>query len=176
MIAALALSAVLAAEEAEPLPNSFAMYVSVAEPSVVVGIAGIGFQPDSAALRVGSVLYGSHALLFGVGFAASPVSTTETIVLSFLPTYRYFLTPLRAGGFSPFAQADLFVGYANGGGQSSVLFGLGGGFGGEYLFMRNFGVVVAGGLRFVHSEVTGVIRDFENTVGLWGMAALSLHF
>ncbi len=165
--------------EGEALPTHFAMFISLLEPMVVATGSSVAIAPLSATIRLGAVLDGRHALLVGVSFAGAFASTSNGVTISFMPTYRYHLKPLRAGGFSPFVQGEVFVGYGAGDqGAATLPFGLGGGFGGELLFARNFGITAGAGLRFIHSQTSqgGGLRSTGNQLGLYASAGLSLHF
>jgi hypothetical protein len=169
-----------AAADSDTLPSSFAMYVSFAEPQITAG----GSTAISATVRAGAVLAGQHALLVGVSFGSAFASASPGTTLMFLPTYRFYFRELAAKQFSAFAEGHIFVGYtyssAGGGGLGthSVPFGVGGGFGGEYLITRNFGFAGGAGLRFVHSETSfaGTVASYSNMIGIWAFAQLALHF
>ncbi|MBL8952443.1 MAG: hypothetical protein JNK82_16805 [Myxococcaceae bacterium] len=166
--------------EGELIPTSFAMYIALLEPMVIATGSSVSVAPLSATVRLGAVLDGRHALLAGISFAGSFASSSDGVTISFMPTYRYFFKPLRAGGFSPYVQGELFVGYgATEGGASVLPFGFGGSFGGELLFSRNFGITAGAGARFIHSESTGGGgggRVTGNQLGIYASAGLSLHF
>ena len=168
----------LPAAEGAELPTSLAMYIALLEPMVVASGSSVSIAPISATVRVGGILNGQHALLFGISFAAAFLSSGNGVSLSFMPTYRYHLKPLRAGGFSPYVQAELFVGYATGGGDT-VPFGFGGSFGAEMLFTRNFGLTAGAGLRYIHSETSiggGGGRASGNQIGIYASAGIAMHF
>ena len=171
----------MSASEGAELPTSLAMYIALLEPMVVASGSSVSVAPISATVRVGYILSGQHALLLGISFAAAFLSTGDGVTLSLMPTYRYHLKPLRAGGFSPYVQAELFVGYAeNGGGPgggNTVPFGFGGSFGAEQLVTRNFGITAAAGLRYIHSAVrSGNFTVSGNQIGIYASAGLALHF
>lgn len=184
MISALVVATALSAEpgvEGAELPTSVAMYIALLEPMVVASGSSVTVAPINATVRVGGILNGQHALLAGISFATAFLSNSNGVTLSFMPTYRYHLTPLRAGAFSPYVQAELFVGYSSGGGGgSTVPFGFGGSFGAEQMVTRNFGITAAAGLRFIHSEVTGGGggggTTSGNQLGIYASAGLALHF
>jgi hypothetical protein len=183
MISALALTLMLGAD-GEALPSSAAMYISILEPVATASPgAGITVTPVSVAVRVGGVLNGKHALLVGLSFATQFASSGNAsgTTLTLMPTYRFFFEELHAGGFSPYVQAEMFIGYAtaNAGGPStnSVPFGFGGSVGGEYLFSRHFGVNAGAGLRFTHSETSfGGASVSGNSVGIYVSLGAALHF
>lgn len=189
MISALVIAVTLSSEptpppmpsaEGESLPTSFAMYIALLEPMVIATGSSVSVAPISATVRLGAVLEGRHALLVGLSFAGAFASTDNGVTVSFMPTYRYHLKPLRAGGFSPYVQAELFVGYGAGdsGNTQTLPFGFGGSFGGELLFSRNFGITAGAGARFIHSQtsVGGGLRSTGNQLGIYASAGLSLHF
>jgi hypothetical protein len=166
--------------EGEALPTGLAMYIALLEPMVLASASSVQIAPINATVRIGAVLEGRHALLVGISFAAAFASSQNGATVSFMPTYRYHLKPLHAGGFSPYLQAEVFVGYTTSGGNSNTVpFGFGGSFGGELLFHRNFGITAGAGLRFIHSSTSlgGVGQGPSgNQVGIYASAGLSLHF
>lgn len=189
MLSALLLAVVLTADDSPPppssseLPTHFAMYVTLLEPLVVAPGAGvISGAPLGVLGRVGAVLGGRHALLVGVSFATQFDGPGGGTTLTFMPTYRFFFRPLAANSLSPYVQAELFVGYAyastGGAGASTVPFGLGGSFGGEYLVGRSFGITAGLGARLVHSETAfaGTVGAKATGFGLYASAGLALHF
>jgi hypothetical protein len=182
MINALVAAALLGAPGEDPIPTSFAMYVDLFQPSVIINNTGLSASPVSAAVEVGAVINGQHAMTIGLGFSASPTGSATSVAVTFNPTYRLFFTPLHPQGFSPFIEGQVFVGYSSGSNfgtsATTIPFGVGAAFGGEFLFARNFGILAEGGLRFEHVTITsnfGGPGD-SNALGLFASAALSMHF
>jgi hypothetical protein len=182
MINALVAAALLGAPGEDPIPTSFAMYVDLFQPSIIVNTSGVSATPVSAAVELGAVVNAQHAMTVGLGFSSSPTGSSTSIAVTFNPTYRLFFTPLHPQGFSPFVEGQVFVGYSSGSNfgtnATSIPFGVGAAFGGEYLFARNFGILAEAGVRFEHVTITsnfGGPGD-SNALGLFASAALSMHF
>lgn len=165
--------------EAEPLPTSFALYLSLIEPYVQFG----GVSSIAGTVRIGVVLEGRHALLIGLGANATIGGPFPTTTVLATPAYRYHFAVLAPGALSPFVQAELVAGFSHstinlGGGSSSDSFIFGGGLGGggEYLFVRGFGVALSAGLRLTRNEAVSQSSQSTTNVGFWGSAALAMHF
>jgi hypothetical protein len=185
---ALLLTAALAADaepNAEPLPNAFSLYMSLIEPSIPVQPStffnGQTATSVSTAVRLGATIGGRHALLVGLGFQATPGSQQFEMSVSVMPTYRFFLRTLRPGGFSPFFELMAFFGVtyipSQGMNGTTIPFGGGIGFGGEYLLARNVGLAASMGMRLTHSPAqlnTGAPEG--NTLDLRVSLAIAFHF
>jgi hypothetical protein len=182
MINALVLSAVLLAPGEDPIPTSFAMYVDLFQPTVVINNTGVTQTPVAAALELGAVVGGQHGMTIGIGFSSVPTGNTTSVAVTFAPTYRLFFTALRPQGFSPFVEGSVFLGYSSGSNfgttSTTIPFGGSAAFGGEFLFGRNFGILAEGGVRFTHDSIMsnfGGPTD-SNSLSLFASAALSMHF
>jgi hypothetical protein len=172
---------VRAEPEAEPqhIGNTFSLYVSIVEPSFAVfgGTApGTTSSAASAAIRIGAVFAGRHALLFGLGGTIFGVPGGSVLVGVFAPQYRIHFKPLVVGSLAPFLQIEVVIGFLLGGGVGTStavgVLGFGPGFGGEMLFTRNFGVVAALGGRLIYVGSSGGLA----AAVLWGSVAVALHF
>ncbi len=114
--------------------------------------------------------WNQNALLVDLDFNAF---SGPSFLFSIAPTYRRYLSPLRTGGFSPFAEGSVaFVILAPNVGPSTIGFGLDGGLGGEWLFTKNFALFAKATLGYVHAGVDGENVD---GIGLAGTAGLTLH-
>jgi hypothetical protein len=165
--------------EPAPLPRHFAMYVSLIEPSATLVQNTFAVVPESAVVRLGVILKGKHALLLGLGLSAEPVGPSTGVRLMVMPTYRFFMMPLREAGLSMYVEAHAFFAPTDTGSNTmNLLYGGGVGFGGEYLFVRNFGIVAGATLRVTHGElaVTTTSTVSETLIEFVGTVALALHF
>jgi hypothetical protein len=106
---------------------------------------------------------------FGLGALGGSGGSGTTFVVSGSSTLRYYLRPLQAGSFSPFGEATLGIGIA--GSEPEIAFDLGGGLGGEWLFMKNFGLFGRATVIYEHIN-TGPNVD---GIGLVGDVGLTAH-
>jgi hypothetical protein len=199
VISALVVTALLAqtgeeasAPEPEPLPRHFAMYLSVLEPTATIGThLNTGLQAvslEGTSVRLGVVLAARHAILLGAGLTAAWNSGTQfnpnattSVGLSVMPTYRFFVLPLRESGLAMYVEAHAFIGTQNltfvtG---TSLQYGGGLGFGAEYLFMRGFGIAAGTTLRVTGARIASFgmpEQSLETHLDLMATVAISLHF
>ncbi len=122
--------------------------------------------------------WNQNALLLGIDLASmggggGDFGGTPEILFGVGPTFRRYFSPLRTGGFSGFGEGSVaFVIAAPNSGPSSFGFGVDGGIGGEWLFVRNFGLFAKATLGYEHINSANVNID---GVGLSGDIGLTLH-
>jgi hypothetical protein len=167
--------------ETDPLPTSAVIDISLLEPSIALSSPFTGATTTlGTTIRPGVLINGTHEIMIGVSMAILFLNGFSSASFTFAPTYRYHFAPVRAFGFSPFVQAEAFVGVsiltATGPSTPDVPFGFAAAFGAEYLFIRNFGLLAMTGLRFVHQGGGMFGGGDTNIISLIATIALSLHF
>jgi hypothetical protein len=143
-----------------------------------------------ATIRGGAWIAKHSELSLGVSFSylssdSGGGNNQSFFDLVLAPTYRYHFTPLKPWSLSPFAGVSLLFGLSNvsfsGGSpsQTTPQYGAQAGIGAEYLFGDRFGVVIDAGVRFINftfGASGGFSGTTVNAFGLWGSAAVALHF
>src|SRR5581483_2266183 len=97
------------------------MYLSLLEPTATLTATGpTGLQSisiEGTSLRLGVVLAARHGILLGLGITASvntgPQSNgapSDTVQYTVMPTYRFFVLPLRESGLAMYVDAHGFIG------------------------------------------------------------------
>jgi hypothetical protein len=153
---------------ANSLGNVNALSTGLGNSTIVISpSAGAGFQFGE------NVIFADITLLgFGPG---------TNVGFSIDPTYRRYLRPLQTGQVSPLAQVGLSFGMISpASGQVNILFGITGGAGAEWLFVKNVGLVVDALLEYVHTgvHVAGGFGGTTNAdvVGIAGNVGLTVHW
>jgi hypothetical protein len=121
--------------------------------------------------------WNQNAILLGLGFASeggAGFDSPPEILFGIGPTFRRYLSPLRTGGFSAFGEGSvaLVLGADPNGGPAAIGFGVDAGLGGEWLFVRNFGLFAKATLGYEHFNGGGVNVD---GLGLSGDIGLTVH-
>lgn len=151
--------------------NSFtglSTLVGVATGGTLVNLGGVLAVSPTALV---GYQFDQNDILVGLAFAANGGAGT-TIGFSIDPTYRRYFTPLRTGAVSPFAQGSLAFGIiAPNAGPSNIEFGIGGGAGAEWLFVKNLGLVADLEMAYVHINA-GANTD---SIGFSGNVGLAVH-
>jgi len=151
----------------------------------VLGLgASTGGSPVLAipALQVGWD-FDQNAFLVGVQvwFVQGSGSTNATGAseVSVPLTYRRYLKPLAAYTFAPFIEGSFSMDFVTtGGNNSSLQFGFGAdlGFGGEYIFTRNFGLMGKALLGYQHIPAAFGAANDVNAAGIGGVLGILVHF
>ena len=141
-------------------------------------LASIGYQWDQ------------NALLLGVGIAVlGGVSGSGSIIIfGVTPTYRRYMSPLRTGKITPFAEGAVTIslisipgsGTGSSAGYSDWGLGVALNCGAEWLFVRNFGLYGKVGVNYGHLSVNSgpSPSPSENidAAGIQGDVGLAVHF
>jgi hypothetical protein len=132
-------------------------------------LVSIGFQAGQVAALVG---FGFGAV-GGTGGLICPAAgcggSGTTFLASVTPTIRFYLRPLQAGSFSPFAEGTVGVGVAGNAPDIALLADVG--FGGEWLFMKNFGLFGRAMVGYEHANFGSNVDG----IGLAGDIGLTAH-
>jgi hypothetical protein len=133
-------------------------------PATPTGAVAVGYQ------------WNQNAILLGFGVASNGGTALDNqpqILFGIGPTFRRYFAPLRTGGFSGFGEGTVaLVMDAPSTGSAVFGFGADAGLGGEWLFVRNFGLFAKATLGYEHLNGFGVNID---GVGLSGDIGLTVH-
>jgi hypothetical protein len=148
--------------------------------STLQPLALIGYQWDQ------------NALLLGIGVAAigGTAGSGTTIFFGVTPTYRRYMSPLRTGKLSTFAEVGVTISLVSfpgeggtdgaGGSGGTTSWGVGAEVSGgaEWLFVKNFGLFGKAGITYGHlnlsSGPSGPSTNLD-AVGLEGDVGLAVH-
>jgi len=143
---------------------------------------GVGSTSTSAVLVAPAVQVGwefdQNALLIGMQFTfvqgTSTIGGTTNIALPL--TYRRYLKALAVNAFDPFVEAAGTLNFVVPSNSSVQLgFGVNAGFGGEWLFTRNFGLMGKALLGYQHIPLT-ISGQNINAFGFGGVLGVLVHF
>jgi hypothetical protein len=138
---------------------------TVSLPTLVIPAVQVGLEIEQ------------NALLLGLQLWTVQNSSTE---VSIPLTYRRYFNPLVAHGFSSFVELtfspDIII--PSGGGSLQFGFGADVGFGGEYLFTKNFGLMGKALLGFQHIPAaffSAIGGSDINAFGIAGVLGILVH-
>ncbi len=159
-------------------PGSDSVFIT---PPLMIPAVRVGWEVEQ-----NDILIGLQVLFFpGPPGQSSPFEIAVPI------TYRRYFKQLVTGGFAPFAEVSLDLDlWGSGGTDNQVAWGIGGelGFGGEWLFARNFGlfgkaVLGVQGIppNFLSTSSNPAIPatssgNYTVTVGIGGVLGILVHF
>ncbi len=138
-------------------------------PVLAIPAVQVGYEFDQNAVLIGLQLW------FAQGVDGASGASEVAIPL----TYRRYMKQLQAYTFDPFVEGSFSLDLVTPGGTGSSLqvgFGLDVGFGGEYLFTRNFGLMGKVLLGFQHIPAAFGGGADINAFGFGGILGILVHF
>ena len=139
-----------------------------AVPLIVIPSVMVGWEWDQMAMLIGA----QFITTAGVAGQSGKVAVAVPF------TVRRYLKPLVVYGFSPFVEGSFDLDFVVPPGQGlSLGFGINVGFGGEYVFARNFGLFGKALLGYMHipSSVNGQTTNTD-AAGIGGVMGILIHF
>jgi hypothetical protein len=148
------------------LSSAFGVAGTNSSPVIVTPAVQVGYEWDQ-----NNVLIGLQMI-----FIQGTATVGGVTNISFPITYRRYMKPLVVNGFDPFVEAAgtlAFVVPSNS--NLQIGFGADVGFGGEWLFTRNFGLMGKVLLGYQHIPATISGQDI-NAFGIGGVLGVLIHF